>query len=217
MLGADLIENVIKQMESFGEIQLFTNDFVLRHINHAATMHHLIIHPQDPSTDFLKEIYQHLPDHRVIDKKISSKSLTAAINKAERIIFLGHGCSIGLLDFYSSKKIQFMINHKQVPLIKDKNECLFIWCHADEFVWYHKLSGFCTGMFISELQEAVRYGFKDATQAEIDLSNKEFVKIVANHLHLPTKELLTAVKLNYAQLAAQNTIAQFNLDRLYAF
>lgn len=180
-------------------------------------MHHLIIHPKDPTTAFLKDIYKHIPDHRLIDKKISTKSLNEAINKAERILFLGHGTSEGLLDYYSAKHIAYLINYQHVPSFKDKKECLFIWCHADEFVWYHKLSGFCTGMFISELQEAVRYDFKDTTQEEIDLSNKEFVKIVANHLHLPTTDLLAAVKHHYAQLAAQNVIARFNLERLYAF
>jgi hypothetical protein len=52
---------------------------------------------------------------------------------------------------------------------ENDNKLVFIWCNADQFMKRHQLRGFYSGMFISEVQEALMYGiatiFLDKTPA----------------------------------------------------
>ena len=48
-----------------------------------------------------------------------------------------------------------------VESISKKTDNVFIWCFADQFVKNNGMDGFCTGMFISEMEEAWYYDFYD--------------------------------------------------------
>lgn len=70
-------------------------------------------------------------------------------------------------------------------IISPKKGNIFIWCYADQFIKENQISGFCTGMFISEMNEAIYYDFWDVEQQTIEESNKEFAKIVSKYLNEP--------------------------------
>lgn len=183
----------------------------------------LIIHPEDPTTTFLDPIYADIPNQTLVQGNCSKKEVLSLIQEHDRILMMGHGCSAGLLAM-GKFKIEFgdmwwpyVVDDEAVELLRTKKENLFIWCHADSFLGYHKgLPGFYTGMFISEVGEAEQYGVQGVTQEEVDLSNRVFSQEVAKAIHLPAAELCRQVKKGYGQLAAAgNPIAAYNCERLY--
>ena len=56
----------------------------------------LVIHPKDKTTDFLKRIYQNIPNKTVITGGIDQESLNQLIEMHDRILFMGHGSPYGL-------------------------------------------------------------------------------------------------------------------------
>ena len=163
----------------------------------------LVIHPSDPSTEFLKEIY--LGRGWTINNDVagSTKKVADQIKEHDRIIMMGHGNSRGL--FYTS------INVGLVDLLKEK-QCICIWCNADMFVREHGLTGFYTGMFISEVSEAAYYGIK-VSQNMIDRSNRDFAFEMRLCLdHDDPKLIYEEIKSNYVGV---HEVYQFNNDRLY--
>ncbi len=142
----------------------------------------LVIHPKDSSTDFLKEIYKGR-DWNVITEYMDFEELSKVIAFSDRVIMLGHGTANGLLFLREFGGIDYIIDERFSDLLKEKN-CVFIWCHADQFVKRHGLSGFYTGMFISEMPEAEMYDVA-ASEGEIDLSNKLFAVVVRAYIFKP--------------------------------
>jgi len=156
----------------------------------------LVIHPKDETTDFLCNIYAD-KDWKVMNSKLTKAALTKQIAAHDRIVMLGHGSEMGLLQFR-----QLVIDKTFFPLLKEKS-CVCIWCHADEFVNEHGLKAFYTGMFISELLEAfendidsnwdgIRHSnalFAEAVNVSIDMGNtrekiKELYKeLIKLHLY----------------------------------
>ena len=56
----------------------------------------LIIHPQDPSTSFLKPIYTRIKNKTIITGGINKEELKKQIELHDRVIMLGHGSPMGL-------------------------------------------------------------------------------------------------------------------------
>ena len=134
----------------------------------------LVIHPYDPTTIFLSEIYAGR-GWDVINMNISKSALAKAIKKHDHIIMMGHGTPYGLLGFG-----RFVIDSNFVHLLREK-QCTMIWCNADEFVQKYKLKGLHSGMIISELGEA--YDFcVPATADEVDESNTMFAEAIRETL-----------------------------------
>jgi hypothetical protein len=169
----------------------------------------LVIHPKDPSTDFLSTIYKNM-NAMVIRQEIDDKSLNQLIKDSDRVVMLGHGTPKGLMG--PSEK-GYIINETHVELLKKKKDNIYIWCHADKFVELQDLSGFSTGMFISETIEANIYNI-DATETEVTKSNNRFARLVRNYIHKSTKELKDIVKENYI---LDSDVARYNNERLYHF
>ena len=97
----------------------------------------LAIHPEDPSTCFLKPIYSKNTKWDVITGFIKKSELIAEFEKAENLIIMGHGDLKGLFGVnYSSK---YIIDSTFCNLVESKNSLLF-WCNADEFVSKNKLN-----------------------------------------------------------------------------
>ena len=112
----------------------------------------LVIHPKDPTTDFLKPIYQALPDTTVVEGGVFKDEIIDLILQHDRVIMLGHGTPSGLLAvgrFPGDPPPWNIIDHTMVPYLR-QTENIFIWCNADQFVKHHKLNGLYSGMFISE-------------------------------------------------------------------
>ena len=162
----------------------------------------LVIHPDDRTTDFLKQIYEGR-DFTVFNghkSDISASAFRKLVKDHDRIIMMGHGYPGGL--FMSH------INSDLVYLLREK-ECVCIWCNADQFVNKYGLKGFYTGMFISEVGEANWFHIK-TDQATIDFSNELFTQLVTENIDNP--EIHRELKENYF---AECPVIKFNNDRLY--
>ena len=174
----------------------------------------LIIHPDDRSTDFLRDIYSHVWDATVITKNISRERLHELIRSHDQIVMLGHGSPSGLFNVSSiGGRGGYTVGASEVPLLKDK-QCIFIWCHADQYVRKHGLRGLSSGMFISEVGEA-RYCGVSGNQNEVDHSNEVFACALGFELAMekPYDKVLEHVSQMYRRLVPENQVAQYNLER----
>jgi hypothetical protein len=132
----------------------------------------LVIHPYDPSTQFLRVLYENsLAEYVIMNESNSNSEIRNALNSGEynRIMMLGHGTEWGLLspncrgsqnmferDIISPQHVQFLRNI----------ECIGIWCNANIFAERYELSGLFSGMVISELSEAMEFNIA-ASEDEI--------------------------------------------------
>jgi hypothetical protein len=176
----------------------------------------LIIHPKDSSTDFLKPIYQSIENRTIITGGISKSDLKEQIKFHDRIISLGHGTGEGLMsvgEFYTTDF--YIIDGSLSQILSNKEDNLYIWCNADQYVQRHGLVGFYSGMFISEMDEALYFGFDGVNQDTIDESNNTFSRIVEKYIDEPIEVLFYYLIDEYGSLAERNPIARFNLQRLH--
>ena len=149
----------------------------------------LVIHPHDASTDFLKKIYKD-KDWTIINERsneISKSKTRRLIVKHDRVIMMGHGGEDGL--YFSH------IKSNMVDVLRDK-ETVCIWCHADKFVQRYGLTGFFTGMLISEVSEANYFGII-TSQEDVMISNQLFVQLVAKNIDNTPLYLQTILKESY--------------------
>ncbi len=61
--------------------------------NKQIQMKRLVIHPKDPSTDFLAPIYNRLPDVTLVTTGYSRLEIMELIDEHDQVIMLGHGWS----------------------------------------------------------------------------------------------------------------------------
>lgn len=145
----------------------------------------LCVHPIDPTTSFLSEIYQG-KDWRVVREIQDAKQLLEEAKSYDRIIGLGHGFDEGL---FAKSGMNFTkkafshglaINSDWAPIMKTKqNVC--IWCFASTWAKSYDVPGFFSGMFVSEVGEALLLGL-EATEQEITESNYMFSKILGKNI-----------------------------------
>ncbi len=134
---------------------------------------YLIVHPQDPTTSFLCEIYKDLPNKTVITGGGTKNELRKEICLHDRIILCGHGSPSGLFGVGQFPADNGMIiGESMVESLKLKTNALYIWCNANQYIRRHSLYGFNTAMFISETSEAVWYDFYDVEQETIKNSGR---------------------------------------------
>lgn len=162
----------------------------------------LVIHPKDITTDFLSDIYKD-KDWTVITTNPSKSFLKKEIKSHDRIIMLGHGTEMGLLGFD-----RFIIDSSLVYLLRDKY-CVCIWCDADMFVTKYKLTGFYTGMFISEIEESYLFSVRTSYD-DLQDSNKLFAESVSKYID--SDDILEGVKKTYI---GDSHVVKYNSDRLY--
>lgn len=173
----------------------------------------LIIHPDDRSTDFLRGIYRHLDDTTVVTKNISQHTLHQLIRSHDQIVMLGHGSPSGLFNVARVGDKFFTIGSTEADMLRDK-QCIFIWCHADQYVHKHGLRGLSSGMFISEVLEAVYCGV-DGSQEQVEISNKVFAEALGAALAEEGlyDQVFESVSREYEILIAENAVAKYNLER----
>lgn len=169
----------------------------------------LVIHPKDETTDFLSEIYEG-KDWTLINTYIGNRLMKKAIKEHDRIIMLGHGTKKGL---YDTNTLLNMIDGDLVYLLREKKNCVYIWCNADKFVEKHGLKGFYTGMIISEDMEANLYNI-NASYNDIGISNIKFTKSITKYLSTNTKLMMENVKSDYYD--EDNNIIKFNNNNIYS-
>lgn len=166
----------------------------------------LVIHSDDPTTDFLCPVYEDIRNKTVIRTYLGRKHFTDLCKSHDRIIFLGHGTEKGLMGPGG-----FIMDSKFVWLLRDK-PCVYIWCNADVFVKKYGLTGFYTGMIISEYVEAM-YESVNCEYVEIDESNMLFTQAIRFGIEKP--DMLNCVKAVYGGGENFNRVINFNYDRLY--
>ncbi len=179
----------------------------------------LVVHPLDSSTDFLKPIYENIPIKTVVTGGITKYEVIKLIEQHDRIMMMGHGSPGGLFNRDFNYCGSYIIDETMVPLLKTK-DCVFIWCNADEFVKRHKLKGFFSGMFVSEVGEAFYCKVKlpienDQRQKIVTESNDAFAQIVGQHINKKPKDMFDRVKREYGVLTDTNPVASYNHKRLY--
>jgi len=178
-------------------------------------MQTLVIHPTDASTDFLKPIYANISDATIMNSGIGKGQVAKSILEHDRIIMLGHGSPFGLFSigqFHGNNG--YVIDFTMVPLLKDK-ECISIWCNADQFMNKHGLYGFYSGMFISEVGEAMHCGLPGTEQETVITSNNYFAQLLGEVINEPMSVIYGHVKENYGLLTEDNPVALYNHNRLY--
>lgn len=175
----------------------------------------LVIHPKDRSTAFLTRMYEHLNDVTVVTGGTTKDTVRHMVDDHDQVMMLGHGTPFGLMSVGQFKGAYgHVVDHSFRDALRRKDNSIFVWCNADEFVKWEKLKGFHTGMFISEVSEA-RWNRIMASQDEIDESNDTFARIVGEVHEAAPSDLHGAVKERYGKLAARSPVAKFNHERLY--
>jgi len=176
----------------------------------------LVIHPYDLSTGFLARIYAPIRNKTVISHGIEKDELYDLLFHHDRIMMLGHGSPEGLCCVGQFRNTcGYIIDETMVDLLKRKNNNVFIWCHADEFVTKHHLKGFYTGMFISETREAEYCGLSGIDHQTVRISNFSFSRSMSRYIEQDKATIRENVVGEYALLAATNRVAAYNVRRLY--
>ena len=176
----------------------------------------LIVHPEDDSTKFLDIVYAPIENKTLVTGGISKTDLMKLIQEHDRVMMMGHGSPGGLFGVGKFKNCgAYIIDQSMVPYLKSKKDNVFIWCNADKFVDTFELSGFYSGMFISETGEAAYCGLPGTKQDVVDESNYGFVKIISKYITNETNIIYENVKKEYGLIAENNPVALYNHNRLY--
>lgn len=175
-------------------------------------MRTLVIHPYDPTTRFLGRAYQYI-DANVLSSYVDRRRLSHLMERADRIMMMGHGSQRGLFSPSVRAKSPYIIDTRLADQLRERDNNIFIWCYASDFVRRHRLGGFTTGMFISEPNEAFWLGV-NATDADIFESNYVFADVVGRFVAQPLRLMQAAVNHEYGRLARTNPVAQYNLSRM---
>ena len=113
----------------------------------------LVIHPEDPSTEFLKIIYRNL-DCTILNDKSSSAKIRNGLKEHQRIFLLGHGIETGLLSPYGGEQFgRLIVGPREVNFLRGK-EVISVFCNSNIYGIKYGLSGLFSGMIISEESEA---------------------------------------------------------------
>lgn len=131
-------------------------------------------------------------------------------------MIMGHGCPYGLFSVGQFDNGNGLIlDYTNVEPLKKKDNTVFIWCNADQFVNNHNLKGFYSGMFISEIMEATYCGIPGTDQELINESNYGFCDILSKHINESNEVIFENVVKEYGDIANENPVALYNKNRLY--
>jgi hypothetical protein len=133
-------------------------------------------------------------------------------------MMMGHGYPGGLFSvgqFYNLSGHGTIIDEHTVELLKEKEDNVFIWCNADQFVNKYQLKGFFSGMFISEVGEASYCGVYGTDQDMVDESNYGFCNILAKYINEDKSLIHQNVVKDYGLIAENNPVAYYNNNRLF--
>lgn len=177
----------------------------------------LVIHPDDRSTDFLRPIYQQLPNTTVITGGVSYMDIRELIQTHDQVMMMGHGSPYGLFSMNNFPNSGwYIIDNMMIDLLSEKNNSVYIWCNADVFVDRYRLNGIYSGMFVSEVGESV-YCKIPSTQEQVDESNNAFAQILGQQLLIETslEQVYDNTNQAYRELAQTNQVAKYNQQRFY--
>ena len=172
-------------------------------------MRTLFIHPTDPSTEFGEILYQDYMDRDDVTiltgTRIPSSTIKTALRNADRIVFVGHGTELGLLDILGKR---YVITSEELQFFRNKPVICY-WCNANIFAEKYDLNAFATGMFVSELDEAEWYNLPQ-DQNLIDASNILFNRILSRCIWDDPKDIRNTIERGYVD--KNNPIVCFNRE-----
>ena len=129
---------------------------------------------------------------------------------------LGHGSPEGLFSVGQFETDNsYIIDSSLTDILAEKEENLYIWCYANQFVEKFDLKGFYTGMFVSEILEALYCELPLVAQKVVDESNDGFSSFVSKYVNDYKSVLYKNTVDKYQIIANRNLIAAYNIDRLY--
>lgn len=167
----------------------------------------LVIHPEDPSTEFLSLIYENKDYDVIRDTEISQSELMAQILSHDRIIMMGHGCGQGLFNPKTYARRRLLIDDSFADILKTK-ETVSIWCWSDEFFEAHDIPGFHTGMIISEVLEQQFVLGKVYLNEEEQLENMQrFAKYLGECIEMKPEEMKEYMLAHYT---GDDEVTKFN-------
>lgn len=140
----------------------------------------LVIHPIDKTTEFLNGLYNELDGVLKLDQGCSNHEIKHQLSctpSCETIMMLGHGSDKGLFSRSDDANKEFdriIVGHAHAYYLR-KHRLIGIWCHASLFAEAEHLHGLFSGMFISEMEEAVEYGIETSPD-ELSVEMEKFVK-----------------------------------------
>lgn len=156
-------------------------------------------------------------DAVVITGGTDRESIKTLMRESEQVIMLGHGSPTGLMSVGKFKGYGNIVDDSCAEVLAEKQNSVFIWCNADQFVEFHGLNGFSTGMFISEVAEAKFCGMPLAQYSTVAESNRAFVECVRRVIDCEPEMMHSYVKQAYGELASVNPVAKYNHERLYVY
>jgi hypothetical protein len=175
----------------------------------------LIIHPKDKSTQFLDIVYKNIPNKTIITGGVTKEEVKKLIEEHDRVMMCGHGAPMGLFSVNQFPKSGgFIIDHTMIDVLSKKDNSVFIWCNADQFVNRYQLKGFYTKMFISEVGEAYYCGLPGTSQDDVDESNFGFVNLLSECINNPQEVMYEEILDKYGKIAEENPVALYNHNRL---
>jgi len=164
----------------------------------------IIIHPYDPSTEFLSNIHKNKTEWTILRRYENPRVLKDKLKNYDRIICMGHGTPYGLLSYDG-----YIITPQFSDILKQK-ETILIWCNADQFVKQYNLNGFYTGMIISEKIEA---DYMDVICSEQDITESNKLFSLGLKQFIDSDNLLEEMKNFYK--SETNPVIRYNQNNLY--
>ena len=131
----------------------------------------------DVDTLLLARIWRGIEGVHVVEVTPSTENYDELIadaitNEEDTLVICGHGTVAGLLH-PTFERFEYLIHSLNYQDIRARN-VIGIWCHASDFAERHHVNGFFTGMFISNINEAYRYGIYGVNEATIHESEVYF-------------------------------------------
>lgn len=125
-----------------------------------------------PDTDEFKPILEGLDANLLVNPSRGKIRAMLRENFDRPLIIFGHGTERGLL---TTDWKGYLIDGKMVDMLRKRKSIIGCWCFAGNFADKYGLHGFFTSMFISNMDEALEFGFQ--TDAEtISRENAAFAK-----------------------------------------
>lgn len=179
----------------------------------------LVIHPTDRTTEMLSILYEGF-EAKLIESDCSNKEMGHLLrhtSPSERIMLLGHGSDKGLFYRDDDTKDEFdkiIVGHPHAFHLRNHGSNIIgIWCHAVEFAKKEGLHGLFSGMIISEMSEAEKYGVTTDKES-MDRTNRIMFTQLRRLLDdgTPLHEIPECLR---ALDTTQSELSRFNYERFY--
>lgn len=172
----------------------------------------LIIHPEDSTTTFLKDVYEFKYGLTIVNSGFGKRKIKDLVDAHSTVIIMGHGTEKGLINPNGQGMI---IDSRSVYYLRGKN-VIGIWCHANKFFEKYGLKGFSTSMFISDYTEAMYEGVL-TEYTEIEESNKRLANGLRELLDCPIELIEDQLREKYTKQDKHEPLYEFNANGFKTF